>query len=103
MLTAMQNEKCRSFSDEQIETRRKIARMLSDSAINAENAVHRSDKFMAMATRTRQEYLKDLAQNHVSQTPVDSGSRLGGLTAPHYILYISYIVIGSLVSKRLPT
>jgi len=48
-----------------------------DSAINAENAVHRSDKFVTMATRTRQEYLKDLAQNYVSPTLVDSGSRLG--------------------------
>ena len=48
-----------------------------DLAINAENAVHRSDKFLAMATRTRQEYLKDLAQNYVSPTLVDSGSRLG--------------------------
>ena len=47
------------------------------AAINAENAVHRSDKFLAMATRTRQEYLKDLAHNYVSPTVVDSGSRLG--------------------------
>ena len=47
------------------------------TVINAENAVHRSDKFLAMATRTRQEYLRDLAQNYVSPTSVDSGSRLG--------------------------
>jgi len=46
-------------------------------AINGENAVHRSDKFMTMATRTRHEYLRDLAQNYVSATVVDSGSRLG--------------------------
>ena len=39
--------------------------------------MHRSDKFVTMATRTRQEYLKDLAQNYVSPTLVDSGSRLG--------------------------
>ncbi|KAJ7990431.1 hypothetical protein DPEC_G00300250 [Dallia pectoralis] len=31
--------------------------------INAENAAHKSEKFHTMATRTRQEYLKDLAEN----------------------------------------
>uniref|UniRef100_A0A4W2EJI7 Signal induced proliferation associated 1 like 3 n=1 Tax=Bos indicus x Bos taurus TaxID=30522 RepID=A0A4W2EJI7_BOBOX len=40
--------------------------------INAENAAHKSDKFHTMATRTRQEYLKDLAENCVSSTPIDS-------------------------------
>ncbi|KAJ6663777.1 hypothetical protein lerEdw1_009856 [Lerista edwardsae] len=40
--------------------------------INAENAAHKSDKFHAMATRTRQEYLKDLAENGVTSTPIDS-------------------------------
>lgn len=34
--------------------------------INAENAVHRSKKFLAMAARTRRETLKDLAENYVS-------------------------------------
>uniref|UniRef100_A0A667YLH5 Signal induced proliferation associated 1 like 1 n=1 Tax=Myripristis murdjan TaxID=586833 RepID=A0A667YLH5_9TELE len=33
--------------------------------INAENAAHKSDKFGAMATRTRQEYLRDLAERHI--------------------------------------
>ncbi|KAJ8002318.1 hypothetical protein DPEC_G00178630 [Dallia pectoralis] len=42
--------------------------------INGENAVHKSDKFRAMAMRTRQEYLKDLAENFVSTTPVDSSA-----------------------------
>jgi len=51
--------------------------------------VHRSDKFLAMATRTRQEYLKDLAQNYVSPTPVDSGSRLGTLISSLPNLFIS--------------
>ncbi|NXD88757.1 SI1L3 protein, partial [Halcyon senegalensis] len=37
--------------------------------INAENAAHKSEKFHTMATRTRQEYLKDLAQNYVTNTP----------------------------------
>ncbi|MBN3277709.1 SI1L3 protein, partial [Polyodon spathula] len=40
--------------------------------INAENAAHKSEKFHTMATRTRQEYLKDLAENCVSNTPIDS-------------------------------
>ncbi|NXS58252.1 SI1L3 protein, partial [Brachypteracias leptosomus] len=37
--------------------------------INGENAAHKSHKFHSMATRTRQEYLKDLAQNYVTNTP----------------------------------
>ncbi|XP_053123932.1 signal-induced proliferation-associated 1-like protein 3 isoform X2 [Hemicordylus capensis] len=40
--------------------------------INAENAAHKSDKFHTMATRTRQEYLKDLAENCVTSTTIDS-------------------------------
>ena len=32
-----------------------------------------------MATRTRQEYLKDLATNYVTTTVVDSGSKLSKL------------------------
>ncbi|KAL1006159.1 hypothetical protein UPYG_G00068640 [Umbra pygmaea] len=42
--------------------------------INGENAAHKSDKFRAMAMRTRQEYLKDLAEHFVSATPVDSSA-----------------------------
>uniref|UniRef100_A0A674A757 Signal-induced proliferation-associated 1 like 2 n=1 Tax=Salmo trutta TaxID=8032 RepID=A0A674A757_SALTR len=42
--------------------------------MNGENAVHKSDKFRAMAMRTRQEYLKDLAENFVSANPVDSSA-----------------------------
>ena len=30
-----------------------------------------------MATRTRQEYLKDLASNYATQTTIDSGSKFG--------------------------
>ncbi|XP_037533441.1 signal-induced proliferation-associated 1-like protein 3 [Nematolebias whitei] len=40
--------------------------------INAENAAHKSEKFHTMATRTRQEYLRDLAENYVSSVPLDS-------------------------------
>ncbi|XP_037230693.1 signal-induced proliferation-associated 1-like protein 3 isoform X3 [Falco rusticolus] len=43
--------------------------------INAENAAHKSDKFHTMATRTRQEYLRDLAENCVTNTPLDSAGK----------------------------
>ncbi|XP_041132410.1 signal-induced proliferation-associated 1-like protein 1 isoform X1 [Polyodon spathula] len=43
--------------------------------INAENAAHKSDKFRAMATRTRQEYLRDLAERHVTNTPIDPSGK----------------------------
>uniref|UniRef100_A0A8C6J3J6 Uncharacterized protein n=1 Tax=Melopsittacus undulatus TaxID=13146 RepID=A0A8C6J3J6_MELUD len=43
--------------------------------INAENAAHKSDKFHTMATRTRREYLKDLAENWVTNTPIDSSGK----------------------------
>ena len=54
-----------------------FAKFLLTKVINAENAAHRSDKFVSMATRTRQEYLKDLATNYISQTTLDSGSKFG--------------------------
>uniref|UniRef100_W5N3Q3 Signal-induced proliferation-associated 1 like 1 n=1 Tax=Lepisosteus oculatus TaxID=7918 RepID=W5N3Q3_LEPOC len=43
--------------------------------INAENAAHKSEKFRAMATRTRQEYLRDLAERHVTSTPIDPSGK----------------------------
>ncbi|XP_028677856.1 signal-induced proliferation-associated 1-like protein 1 isoform X2 [Erpetoichthys calabaricus] len=43
--------------------------------INAENAAHKSDKFRAMATRTRQEYLRDLAERQVTSTPIDPSGK----------------------------
>ncbi|XP_041035832.1 signal-induced proliferation-associated protein 1 isoform X2 [Carcharodon carcharias] len=42
--------------------------------VNAENAAEKSEKFHAMATRTRQEYLKDLADNYVTTAALDSSS-----------------------------
>ncbi|XP_069750095.1 signal-induced proliferation-associated 1-like protein 2 isoform X2 [Narcine bancroftii] len=42
--------------------------------VNAENAAEQSEKFHAMATRTRQEYLKELADNHVTTATMDSSS-----------------------------
>uniref|UniRef100_A0A1B0CV68 Putative rap1-gtpase-activating protein rap1gap n=1 Tax=Lutzomyia longipalpis TaxID=7200 RepID=A0A1B0CV68_LUTLO len=43
--------------------------------INAENAAHRSEKFVTMATRTRQEYLKDIISNYSTTTVVDTGPK----------------------------
>ncbi|KPP77048.1 signal-induced proliferation-associated protein 1-like, partial [Scleropages formosus] len=43
--------------------------------VNAENAAEKSEKFLSMATRTRQEYLKDLAENFVTTTPIDSSTK----------------------------
>ncbi|XP_003214567.2 signal-induced proliferation-associated 1-like protein 1 isoform X1 [Anolis carolinensis] len=43
--------------------------------INAESAAHKSEKFRAMATRTRQEYLKDLAEKNVTNTPIDPSGK----------------------------
>ncbi|KAL4622956.1 signal-induced proliferation-associated protein 1 isoform X1 [Arapaima gigas] len=44
-------------------------------AVNAENAAEKSEKFLSMATRTRQEYLKDLAENYVTTTPIESSTK----------------------------
>ena len=54
-----------------------FTKFILTKVINAENAAHRSDKFVLMATRTRQEYLKDLATNYSTQTTIDSGSKFG--------------------------
>ncbi|XP_072030878.1 uncharacterized protein [Amphiura filiformis] len=54
-----------------------FAEFLLAKLINAENAVHKSDKFTAMAQRTRGEYLKDLAINSVTTTTIDSGTKFG--------------------------
>ena len=43
--------------------------------INAENAAHKSEKFSAMARRTRHEYLKDLATNYVTNTTLETGAK----------------------------
>lgn len=52
-----------------------FAEFLISKVINAENAAHRSEKFATMATRTRQEYLKDLATNYCTTTLVDTGPK----------------------------
>lgn len=52
-----------------------FADFLLAKVINAENAAHRSEKFATMATRTRQEYLKDLCTNYCTQTPIETGQK----------------------------
>uniref|UniRef100_A0A7E4VCY1 Rap-GAP domain-containing protein n=1 Tax=Panagrellus redivivus TaxID=6233 RepID=A0A7E4VCY1_PANRE len=57
--------KCAEFHD-----------FLLTKIINAENAVHRSKKFAAMAARTRREALKDLAENYVTAHQNEGPSRI---------------------------
>ncbi|KAI1711804.1 rap/ran-GAP domain-containing protein [Ditylenchus destructor] len=58
-------QKCAEFHD-----------FLLTKIINAENAVHRSKKFAAMAARTRREALKDLAENYVTAHSNEGPSRI---------------------------
>ena len=51
-----------------------FSEFLLSKVINAENAAHRSDKFRSMAQRTRFEYLKDLANNYISNTTLSDVS-----------------------------
>ncbi|XP_045710859.1 signal-induced proliferation-associated protein 1 [Phyllostomus hastatus] len=46
-------------------------------ALNGEQAAGHARQFHAMATRTRHQYLKDLATNEVTTTSLDSASRFG--------------------------
>ncbi|KAM4847398.1 signal-induced proliferation-associated protein 1 isoform X2 [Urocitellus parryii] len=46
-------------------------------ALNGEQAATHARQFHAMATRTRQQYLQDLATNEVTTTSLDSASRFG--------------------------
>lgn len=52
-----------------------FADFLLAKVVNAENAAHRSEKFATMATRTRQEYLKDLANNYSTNNVIESGQK----------------------------
>ena len=47
--------------------------------VNAEHAAHKSEKFTHMARRTRYEYLKDLANNQVSQQTLETSNKFGKL------------------------
>ena len=50
-------------------------RLTMNSSTNVESLSPRSEKFAAMATRTRHEYLKDLATNQASATTLDNGNK----------------------------
>ena len=45
--------------------------------VNAEHAAHKSEKFTHMARRTRYEYLKDVANNQVSQQTLETSNKFG--------------------------
>ena len=52
------------------------------AVINAETAAYQSEKFVTMARRTRQEYLRDLAANHLTDTTLEASPKFcesGGL------------------------
>ncbi|XP_047631235.1 signal-induced proliferation-associated protein 1 isoform X2 [Phacochoerus africanus] len=51
--------------------------LLLAKALNGEQAAGHARQFHAMATRTRQQYLQDLAANEVTTTSLDSASRFG--------------------------
>lgn len=51
--------------------------------INGENAAHKSDKFRAMATRTRQEYLRELAERHATSTSIDPAAKFPFISLAH--------------------
>ena len=60
--------------------------------INACNASLRNDKFSAMATRTRKQYLNDLAESHVTAINIEQANTSGrvGMVYLHDIVYIVY-------------
>ena len=66
---------------------------------NCFNFRRRSDKFVSMALRTRQELLKDLATNYVTQTTLDSGSKFS--EPCRFSLNLSLLILSQL--KELPT
>ncbi|XP_043482719.1 signal-induced proliferation-associated 1-like protein 2 isoform X2 [Leptopilina heterotoma] len=49
-------------------------------AINGENAAHKVEKFATMATRTRLEYLRNLATKYSSSSMVDTGQKFSMLS-----------------------
>jgi signal-induced proliferation-associated 1 like protein 1 len=66
---------------------KEFVEFLLAKVINAENATYRSEKFTTMATRTRQEYLKDLVKNYSTNTPIDPRPKFCKLKNGHYYLY----------------
>ncbi|KAG1713971.1 Signal-induced proliferation-associated 1-like protein 1 [Nymphon striatum] len=56
-----------------------FSEFLLAKVINAENAAYRSTKFVTMATKTRQGYLKDLASHHVTSTTIETAPKFYAL------------------------
>ncbi|XP_037079090.1 signal-induced proliferation-associated 1-like protein 2 [Pollicipes pollicipes] len=54
---------------------RAFAEFLYAKVINAETAAYQSDKFVTMARRTRQEYLRDLAANYLTDTSLEAAQK----------------------------
>lgn len=69
-----------------------FAEFLLAKVVNAENAAHRSEKFVTMATRTRQEYLKDLVTNYSTSTPVDTGQKFCKFIICKFLFYFDFLV-----------
>jgi len=65
-----------------------FADFLLAKIINAENASHQSEKFQAMAVRTRREYMKDLATNYVTGNAIDITSKLGKMSSCPFSLLV---------------
>jgi len=63
------------------------------SVINAENATYRSEKFTTMATRTRQEYLKDLVANYCTNTPIDPRPKFCKMLCFCFVMFQSKFVL----------
>ena len=64
--------------------------------INAENAAHKSEKFSAMATRTRHEYLKDLATNYVTNTTLETGAKGKGKLLNVLTIHVVIMILAML-------
>ena len=76
---------------------RAFAQFLLAKIINAENAAHRSEKFRQMAQRTRQEYLKDLATSHCTNTTIHEAS---GSSSSAGAKFVSSIFGGGRKNRR---
>lgn len=76
-----------------------FAEFLLAKVVNAENAAHRSEKFVTMATRTRQEYLKDLVMNFSTSTPVDTGQKFCKFIVCKFLFFLDFFAV--FVSSKL--
>lgn len=70
-----------------------FAEFLLAKVVNAENAAHRSEKFVSMATRTRQEYLKDLVASFSSTTTVETGQKFCKYASAKLVLFIRFRIL----------